>query len=516
MTRAIRVAALLLALLALAPAARAQEPWPEKFWNPQPQDDDVILALPCGGAIALRRVDTFVQDNWLTDLRIALGSNAPSADPWEQARVAYLAGGLSDGDDAARRYYLIGKYEVSRDQYAAVMTPDACAAPSMAGRLPAEGMSWFEAVEFTRRLTLWLLEQHSEELPSEDGSLAYVRLPTDEEWEFAVRGGTAVGAEEFAATTFAMPEGMESYVWFQGPSSCDGGTQVIGLTRPNALGLHDALGNVAEMVLTPYTMVVAGRQHGQVGGFSARGGNCLTARQAIASALRIEFPLFDGTKGEMRAPLVGFRIAVSAPVNTSLERIEAFREDAADAAAMRAFTDADAAPMERLRELAEEAAPYGMQEEIEGIVHDLNVEFATRNAMEARAIQSTVKAGAALIRQYRDGVAALGRLTILRDNAGEPQSETEKQVAAAREEAIARQEEVVAITRDVYVSLLVQTADDYTVEALVENGAVVSAAFEELGAQALGRFAQTFVEQVRTLQDEGRGAIEGLIAALPE
>lgn len=519
MTRLLLARALLLALFALplaAPGLIAQEPWPEKFWNPEPQDDDVVLPLPCGGAIALRRVDTIVQDNWLTDLRLALGSSAPSADPWEQARIAYLAGGLSEHGDAARRYYLIGKYEVSADQYAAVMHPEDCTAPSMAGRLPAEAVSWFDAVEFTRRLTLWLLEQHPDALPSEDGSLAYVRLPTDEEWEFATRGGLAVGAEEFAATTFAMPEGMESYVWFQGPSSCDGGTQVVGLTRPNPLGLHDTLGNVSEMVLTPYTMVVAGRPHGQVGGFSARGGNCLTARQAISSASRIEYPLFDADSGETRAPLVGFRIAVSAPVNTSLERIEAFRADAADAASLRAFTDADAAPMERLRELGEQAAPYGMQDELEGILHDLNVEFTERNALEARAIQSTVKAGAALIRQYRDGVAQLTRLTILRDAAAPPQSEAEELVAAARDDALARQGEVVAITREVYVSLLVQTADDYDAEALAENGEIVSASFQALGADALGRFALTFVDQVMALKDEGRGAIESLIEALDE
>jgi hypothetical protein len=516
-TRPCRILLMAFVLLALAPAmAWAQDTWPEKLWNPQPQADDIVLDLPCGGAIALRRVDTFVQDNWLTDLRLAIGSNAPSADPWERARIAYLAGGLSDGDDPARRYYLIGKYEVSADQFAAVMAPETCTAPSMRGRLPVEAISWFDAVEFTRRLTLWLLEQHPDDLPREDGSLAYVRLPTDEEWEFAVRGGLAVGAEEFAATTFAMPEGMESYVWFQGPSSCDGGTQVIGLTRPNPLGLHDALGNVAEMVLTPYTMAVAGRQHGHVGGFSARGGNCLTARQAMASALRIEYPLFDVESGETRPPLVGFRIAVSAPVNTSLERIEAFRADAADAAGLRAFSDADAAPMERLRDLAEEAAPYGMQDELEAILHDLNVEFTARNQLEARAIQSTIKAGAALIRQYRDGVAQLTRLTILRDNAAPPQSESEKLVAAARDDALARQSEVVAITREVYVSLLVQTADDYGAEALVENGEIVSASFEALGAAALSRFALTFVDQVMTLKSDGRGAIEPLIEALDD
>src|SRR5690606_15621453 len=119
-----------------------------------------------------------------------------------------------------------------------------------------------------------------------------------------------------------------------------------------------------------------------------------------SSASRIEYPLFEPESGEVRTPLVGFRIAVSAPVNASLGRIETFRGDAASAAAQRTGSGEDATAMERLRGLADEVAPYGLQDEIEGILHELSVEFTARNELEARAIQSTVRAGAALIRQY--------------------------------------------------------------------------------------------------------------------
>ena len=39
-------------------AATAQSAWDEKFYNPQPLADDVILPLPCEGSMAFRIVKT--------------------------------------------------------------------------------------------------------------------------------------------------------------------------------------------------------------------------------------------------------------------------------------------------------------------------------------------------------------------------------------------------------------------------------------------------------------------------
>ena len=51
MSEGCRVAIVLAAVLAGSPAAAA-EPWPERLYNPQKAEDDLILPMPCGGAVA--------------------------------------------------------------------------------------------------------------------------------------------------------------------------------------------------------------------------------------------------------------------------------------------------------------------------------------------------------------------------------------------------------------------------------------------------------------------------------
>ena len=62
-------------LLALAGGAHAQQtPWPERFYNPAPLEDDLVLPLPCGGAMAFRPVATPpIGGDALSDRSILLG-----------------------------------------------------------------------------------------------------------------------------------------------------------------------------------------------------------------------------------------------------------------------------------------------------------------------------------------------------------------------------------------------------------------------------------------------------------
>ena len=98
--------------------------WPEKLYNPAPavpqgQPADLILPLPCGGAMAFRPVEIPGGD-WLDDRPVELGQSDAERGYKEGRRLSHLAGAFTDQAGATRRYYL-GKYEITRDQYAALM-----------------------------------------------------------------------------------------------------------------------------------------------------------------------------------------------------------------------------------------------------------------------------------------------------------------------------------------------------------------------------------------------------------
>ena len=73
----------------------------------------------------------------------------------------------------------------------------------------------------------------------------YYRLPTEAEWEYACRGGTAT-AYSFGAKT----RQINQYAWYEGNSN--GKLHKGGLKKPNQYGLYDMHGNAAEWVLDSY------------------------------------------------------------------------------------------------------------------------------------------------------------------------------------------------------------------------------------------------------------------------
>jgi formylglycine-generating enzyme required for sulfatase activity len=135
------------------------------------------------------------------------------------------------------REYYIGVHEVTQGQWEAVMdtrpwkrivVPPVEEDPSF----PVVYVTWEDAVAFCNRL-------------SEMEGATY-RLPTEAEWEYCCRAGTA--------TFFSFGDSQEDladYAWFWDNASHR--AHKVGLKRPNEWGLYDMSGNVEEWCQDRYS-----------------------------------------------------------------------------------------------------------------------------------------------------------------------------------------------------------------------------------------------------------------------
>lgn len=411
------ITACLIALLPVAAQAQAQgqpqAPWPAALWNPAPLGDDLVLPMPCGGRIVFRPVETPMAQGPLADRAVTLGQPETGSDYAEFPRRAHVAGAFEQG---GRRLYWLGKYEVTHDQYAAVMDTT-CPSPSEAGRVPRAEVSWFDAVAFTARLSSWVMEHARQSLPRRGQAVAFIRLPTEEEWEYAARGGASLGEGEFAARTPPFADGLAAHAWFAGPGSADGRARPVGSLKPGPLGLHDMLGNVAEWVIEPYRLSVVGRAHGQPGGAVARGGHFLTAEEQLRSSLREEYPPFNPRSGAPLAlRMVGFRVALGLVVTVDDTAPEAFARAFAQEARGRETAAED--PASLLAALKREAPDEAVRRGIARVETALAEEARARVEQQAAALKAQIEAAATLARQValaRGNVAVFAALRGLLD-----------------------------------------------------------------------------------------------------
>jgi len=114
--------------------------------------------------------------------------------------------------------YYIGKYEVTQEQYEAVMGNNPSS--NRGAKLPVTNVSWNDCQEFIKKLNA-----------KTNGSY---RLPTESEWEYACRAGTTT-SYSFGNNLTKSDANILGY-----------GIKLVGSYKPNAFGLYDMHGNVWE------------------------------------------------------------------------------------------------------------------------------------------------------------------------------------------------------------------------------------------------------------------------------
>lgn len=98
------------------------------------------------------------------------------------------------------------------------------------GHYPAENLTFDEAIEFVHRLSKMTNVQFD--------------LPTEEEWEYAARGG-----QKSKHCRYAGSNSIDDIAWYRNNS--ERSTHPVGEKQPNELGLYDMCGNVWEWTKTP-------------------------------------------------------------------------------------------------------------------------------------------------------------------------------------------------------------------------------------------------------------------------
>jgi formylglycine-generating enzyme required for sulfatase activity len=129
--------------------------------------------------------------------------------------------------------FCIGKYEVSQGEWKKIMKVENPSKNKSSDDYPVENVNWTDAKSFLEELTKISGRNY--------------RLPTEAEWEYAARGR---GSDEVWSGTSKESE-IDVIAWHRGNS--DGKTHPVGLTKPNALGIHDMTGNVWEWVEDDYS-----------------------------------------------------------------------------------------------------------------------------------------------------------------------------------------------------------------------------------------------------------------------
>lgn len=336
----------------------------DSAWNPKSEKDDIILPMPCGLSLALRAVQV-PSGALIRDKTFPMGISNPQNQErqlYERQFYGHISAPFTYKDlpkqwqtsllddkklSAGDTWYFIGKYEISQMQWEAVMNAlnsegdeDKSMCPRNGAKinLPISGISWFEAQDFLNKYNAWLIKYHAQELPAFSGTknIAFLRLPTEEEWEYAAKGGANIPPEWWEDKDFfPFSEGksLPDYGVFNSGTTYSEALP-IGSRSPNPLGLYDTAGNVSEMVDGFFRMSIADmkdgrverRLHGGAGGILTKGGSYRGTQEEVLPGWRDEAPLYT-TSGPGRQSDLGLRIVLAGLNIPTAQKLSELRKE---------------------------------------------------------------------------------------------------------------------------------------------------------------------------------------------
>ena len=210
--------------------------------------------------------------------------------------------------------FYMGKYEVTQEQYQAVMGTNPSGFPTGAaqgetqGRRPVERVSWYDALVFCNTLSMieglvpaYRINNSTDPaawgttVPTSsnaiwnavtiDSNTNGYRLPTEAQWEYACRAGK----ETPWHTASETDSDLDNYAWYD--SNSNSRTHEVGLKFPNAWGLYDMHGNVLELCWDRYGTYSSSAQTDPIGAASGtsrvfRSGSWYYSGRATSSAFR--------------------------------------------------------------------------------------------------------------------------------------------------------------------------------------------------------------------------------------
>lgn len=201
--------------------------------TPEPQMVDVF---------ANQTTDVYGDYTFETQTTVILPGNVPLELVWIPAG-SFMMGAYANEQDSQldevpqhqvtfATGFWMGKYEVTKAQWQAVMNTTPWSGQTHIitdGNSPAVYISWDDSKAFIAALNTYT-------------GLTF-RLPSESEWEYACRAGTATRFYWGDDASYTL---VGNYAWYYGNCVSEQYAHVVGQKLPNAWGLYDMSGNVWE------------------------------------------------------------------------------------------------------------------------------------------------------------------------------------------------------------------------------------------------------------------------------